>query len=74
MNTIERFKGGAYLGGKMTKSYFSFKSALGAYYAEYGTSKSNNKITISRTITPKIASDCRTLFVLFSHDLKLIGL
>ena len=29
-------KGGAYLGGKMTSSYFNFKSALGAYYAEYG--------------------------------------
>ena len=25
-------KGGAYLGGKMTSSYFNFKSALGAYY------------------------------------------
>ena len=29
-------RGGAYLGGKMTSSYFNFKSALGAHYAEYG--------------------------------------
>ena len=29
-------KESAYLGGKMTSSFLNFKSAPGAYYAEYG--------------------------------------
>ena len=33
-------------------------------------SKSNSKVTITRTITPKIASECRTLIDLFSSDLR----